>query len=260
MHFSTAILLFPTALLATERPADTVSQSATVGVVAGVVAAVAGPPVRGAEVHVDGIELAPTDSFGGFIVHLRADMRHHFVIRRLGFAPASFDLSVPSGSTQTVDVPLVPVSTSDVRLPNVRITAKETKPDPGIMGFAHRRATLGGSFLDASAIRERGNPPLSSLLRGMPGVMLIPVTANGTTSYQLQMRGRPTLGSCPVEVFLDGHDVNSSGEDLDRVVASRDLLAVEVYPASAWTPVQFMGPNAACGTVVLWTKRSVGGP
>lgn len=260
MHLATIVLLLQTlSPLGVVQP-DTITESASVGIVAGVVTAVSGAPVGGAKVRVDDIELAPTDSFGGFVVQLRGNMKHRFMVRRLGFAPASFDVTVAGGSTRTVEVPLVPVSASDVRLPNVRIMARDSKTDPGVMGFAHRRATLGGSFLDASGIREHGSAPLSSLLRAMPGVTLIPVTTNGSTSYRLQMRGRPTLGACPVEIFLDGHDAGPSAEDLDRVVATRDLLAIEIYPASAWTPVQFMGPNAACGTVVLWTKRSADGP
>lgn len=259
MTFAALILLSVTLARTASGTTDTSRNTADIGTVAGVVTATSGQPVPGAEVRVDDIEIAPTDSFGGFVVQLRTGTRHHFAIRRLGFAPASFDATVVAGDVRTVDVALIPVAASDVRLPNVRITASASRSDPGVLGFAHRRATLGGSFLDASTIRERGTPPLSSLLRAMPGVTLIPLTRNGTTSYQLQMRGRPTLGACPVEVFVDGHEVTSSGFDLDRLVPTRDLLAVEVYPSSAWTPVQFMGPNAACGTVVLWTKGSVDG-
>ena len=34
-----------------------------------------------------------------------------------------------------------------------------------------------------------------------------------------------------------------------------DVAGVEIYRGPAETPTQFSGPNATCGTIVIWTGR-----
>jgi hypothetical protein len=144
----------------------------------------------------------------------------------------------------------------------VRITAHLTddvkRSDPGLAGFAHRRKTLGGPFINQEQIRERGYPPLSLMLRTAPGVSVVSTVVNGTTQSVLQMRGgttAPTKGSgaCPIQLYVDGHPWPQTDRDIDRVINTHELAAIEVYPSSAWVPVQLMGPTSGCGTLVLWT-------
>lgn len=222
-----------------------------------------GRPVSGASIRVDGITLAPTDNFGSAAVSIRADRRHRIQVRAFGYSPAEFFASAAVGETRVAEVPLASISASlATQLPGVRVTVHQMearRSDPGIAGFAHRRETLGGTFINAEQIRERGSPPLSLLLRGAAGVSVISSVVNGMTESRLSMRGTPSLSGCPIQLYVDGHPRPLPPGDLniDHIINVHELAAVEVYPSSAWVPAQFMGATSGCGTLVLWSIEAL---
>lgn len=220
-------------------PGDTLPAVSLSATIVGVVTDSVGSALVGADILIDGIRLAPTGAFGSFVVKVTANRRHVIQVRSLGYLPGQFSLILAPGETRTAEITLTSVATL---LPGVRVTVHQEKPDsydPGLAGFEHRRQTLGGTFLNTTELKERGYPPLSMLLRTVPGVTV--------TRHSVSMRG----SGCAV-VYIDGHPSHGDG-DIDDYINTHELAAVEVYPSSAWVPIQFMGPNVACGTIVLWT-------
>lgn len=223
-----------------------------------------GNSIGGASIRIDGIAIAPTDDFGSSTISVRADRRPLVQVRAFGFAPAEFSASAATGQTKVAEVPLGSIAASiTAQLPGVRVTVHQMdskRSNTGLAGFAHRRETLGGTFINAEQIRERGSPPLSLLLRGAPGVAVMSSVVNGMTETRLSMRGTPSLrSSCPIQLYVDGHSRPLSPGDLniDHIINTRELAAIEVYPSSAWVPAQFMGPTSGCGTLVLWTTDAL---
>lgn len=222
-----------------------------------------GHSVGGASIRIDGINIAPTDEFGSTSISVRANRRHLVQVRAFGYAPAEFTAVVEGGGTSLAEVPLASISSVlGAQLPGVRVTVHrpdDKRSDPGLSGFAHRRETLGGTFINAEQIRERGSPPLSMLLRRAAGVAVMSRVVNGMTVTQLSMRGTPSLSGCPMQIYVDGHSQSPPPGDLDidHIVNTRELAAIEVYPSSAWVPAQFMGPTSGCGTLVLWTSEAL---
>lgn len=219
--------------------------------------------ITGASILIDGIQIAPTDEYGSTSIAVSPNRDHKVQVRAFGYAPAGFSIRAAAGETKTASLPLASIAASLAReLPGVRITAHLTddvkRSDPGLAGFAHRRETLGGTFINQEQIRERGYPPLSLLLRTAPGVSVVSTVVNGMTQSVLRMRGGATVPTkstddCPIQLYLDGHQWPQTDRDIDRVISTHELAAVEIYPSSAWVPVQFMGPTSGCGTLALWT-------
>jgi hypothetical protein len=63
---------------------------------------------------------------------------------------------------------------------------------------------------------------------------------------------------CQVQWYLDGSPYDNSQNDLDQFLRPDDIEAVEVYKSPSEVPVQYQGRNGSCGTILVWTKRSVG--
>ncbi|HEY5087168.1 MAG TPA: TonB-dependent receptor plug domain-containing protein [Gemmatimonadaceae bacterium] len=239
--------------------ADTVPNALPAATIVGVVTDSLGRAIAGGDVSVDGIRMAPTDGFGSFVVEVTANRRHEIQIRSLGYSPGTFSIVAGPGETQTAQIPLAAIANSIAALlPGVRINVHQDEVDrydPGLAGFAHRRETLGGSFVNAEELKERGYPPLSVLLHDMPGVTVATSHVGGLPTAAVSMRG----SGC-VQVYLDGHPASLSGGDnnVDNYINTHELAAIEVYPSSAWVPVQFATSIAAsCGTIVLWTAEAL---
>jgi len=239
MHFLLALAMSVLGPARLRTPIDTIPVEWPSATLVGIVTDSLGNAIARGDVAIDGIRMAPTDRFGSFVVHVTANRRHLVQVRALGYVPESFSILASADDIQTVQIPLAYVATL---LPGVaiRVHRDETDQfDPGLAGFEHRRETLGGSFFNTQQLKNRGYPPLSLLLRSVPGVTV--------TGHSVSMRG----SGCAA-VYLDGHPAPSES-DIDDYVNTHELAAVEVYPSSAWVPVQFMGPAASCGTIVLWT-------
>jgi hypothetical protein len=233
---------------------DTVPVTSQGATIVGVVTDSLGHALAGANVAVDGIPLAPTDGFGSFVIGVTANRTHVIQVRALGFLPGEFSLTAAPGATRTADIPLTSIA---ALLPGVKIVVHEDDPEKfsaGIGGFEHRRETLGGSFVNEEELKQRGYPPLSNLLGTMPGVTVQTTHNEGMSQAHVSMRGVPTIGGdCAIQIFLDGHPASLVDGNIDHLIGTHELAAIEVYPSSAWVPAQFIGPTSACGTIVLWT-------
>jgi outer membrane receptor for ferric coprogen and ferric-rhodotorulic acid len=108
--------------------------------------------------------------------------------------------------------------------------------------------------VDWTALRQQEFRPTRDVFRSIPGVRL-----------RTDSRGRTYIssarGNCPMQVYLDGipiyrPDGPTAGPPppIDQWSVS-DFDAIEVYRGASETPIEFSGRGAACGTVMLWSRR-----
>lgn len=144
---------------------------------------------------------------------------------------------------------------------------------PALDGF-YRRVDLGlGHHLTYRDIQRRNALQLGDLLRELPGVRLHHTDSGGRKPYMSRVSYRDD--GCPVQIYLDGVLMNrrlaqadspgdtlhsfsigdDDGFDIDHLVIPSDIEGIELYPGLASTPAEFIGSDARCGTIAIWTKR-----
>lgn len=133
--------------------------------------------------------------------------------------------------------------------------------------FYHRRRVVDGVFLDEADVAELAGPDLSTALLRLPQVERWEIGPANTTSQRVQIRAavRRVGPYCMPAIYLDGRlaragwvmkgdGPTSTYPTLDDLVSLHDVLAVEVYDTPAVIPIEFTGPGALCGVIVLWTR------
>lgn len=185
-------------------------------------------------------------------------------VRHLGFAPSQRVVTLGAAGGDTLTVRLSPLATL---LPTVAVTASAEPMRIGMREFESRRRVGFGHFADAKDIERTRAHSLSSIVMTIAGgLVLVRVNNRGFTGggYAVASRRYRNLSStdpCFSQVFLNGTRVypEMSGDAretpfaLDQLPLD-DVVGIEVYKAASETPLQFTGPAAACGTVVIWTK------
>ncbi|MDQ2889017.1 MAG: Plug and carboxypeptidase regulatory-like domain-containing protein [Gemmatimonadota bacterium] len=236
----------------------------TLARVTGIVMDTSGHPIGSAEVRLDTAQWRHVSENGAFALLQVVAGRHLLVIRSPGFAVDSLDFRAEPGESigltavvhrLTVLVPVDVVGRPDTARPVIAFS------HDWMEGFAGRKAhNNGGTFLDQATIDRKGAMRMTELLRGVPGVRLLPVLNEyGGDDYKIVMRGASTVSGavCPIQYYFDGHPFSES-DDIDRLVSPHEVAAMEIYPGASQVPEQFKGPHARCGVIVIWTK-SVGG-
>jgi TonB family protein len=224
-----------------------VSLAAQATSVSGTVADAIGTPIAGATVAISGHPVtAATDEDGRF--HLTAPSAGAFSlsVRRLGFAPASRDVTVNAG--QAVRDLTIQMTAVASLLSPVLVNATRGAYKGRLAGYYQRlERRSGGYFIPRNAIDKKSYKNLSQLLRVVPGINTFALKTGGTT---VRMRAR----QCRPLVWIDGVPMPTAEVDLDAFPVST-LHGVEVYPANANTPQDFvMNGNPGCGTIVLWSR------
>jgi hypothetical protein len=192
-----------------------------------------------------------TDDSGYFSVGpIPAGIRQ-FEVRRLGYAPETFDVFVPDSGGTTIDVTISEVA---VTLADVNVRRREL-PNLTKKGFYERRAKkVNGTFLMPDDVDKRQAQHASDFLQQVLGVRVLGMAG----------RRRVMLANtnCDMAIFIDGHYVRSGRDrrgtnwgSFDETVMARDVYAMEVYRNA---PGEFQAPSlsgqAFCGAVVIWTR------
>jgi hypothetical protein len=65
-----------------------------------------------------------------------------------------------------------------------------------------------------------------------------------------------------MQIIVDGQPLYRAGLDklppnLNSDLYVSELEAIEVYSGAASTPAEFNSAGAACGTIVMWTRREI---
>jgi hypothetical protein len=118
-------------------------------------------------------------------------------------------------------------------------------------GFDERRRSWAmGRFLTAEDIERRRVLTITDLLDQVPGLSRVRGIDGGEVLLMRSAFGE----SCAPTVYIDGLMMRGlSGADVDTLVRTQDVAAIEVY-AESQVPPQFQDALSGCGSIVLWTK------
>lgn len=230
--------------------------------------------LAGVDVLLDGgTQRTLTSSSGQYALTGLPPGTHTILFRSVGYRPLRIELQFRSGDTTRFDALLV--RTNVQVLDSVAVTGRVTRGvGVGREAFEERRTRGFGRFVDTEELRRSENRRVSDMLRGMQGVRVVRfeecLGPNRTRCSPPEERAASGRGAtsmvgrseyCWMSIMLDGswlYQSGSSGKvpDLSRDVRVRDLDMIEVYRSSAEVPGEYSGASAACGVILMWSRRS----
>lgn len=252
------------AIVALVAAGSAYGQSAVRGVIS-----TAGRPVASAQVRFDdgASNVAVTDSLGRFLVVAPSAGRHRLLVRALGFHPVARTMVLAPDDTLLLDVSL---ERNVQELAGVRV--EENRPDPVLAPFEERRRAGFGRFFTRDMLAREEHSTLSNVLRRTAGIRLVrrPNDCGGGFAVgtgRTGLQGRPPSclsgarfpDACYLNLFVDGLQYwvtgNPEPPNIDRFLVN-GIEAIEVYRGPSETPIQYQRTGAACGVLLLWTRRS----
>ena len=233
-------------------------------------------PMAGVEVLLEGSERkTTTDAAGRFVLGSLARGSAVVLFRSVGYRPVR--VTVQLVSADTVQVNAVMVREGTQQLDPVEVKAVPAAPRGlGREAFEERRKLGFGKFIDSAELRRSEMRRTSDLLRAIPGLRIVrfrecegPNSTRCSPPEDRAASGRgvgtsmiPRQGQdyCWMSVLLDGVPVYQSGgsrppPDFSRDFRPSELESIEVYRSSAEVPSEYGGAAAACGVILLWSKR-----
>ncbi len=162
--------------------------------------------------------------------------------RAIGYQPRRVVVDVPATEGAIADITLdVLVATVDtVRVRGDRVSVQMAE-------FEKRRRTGFGAFIDENQLNARSPIFMADIFRTVPGVSIV-----SGQSPQGRVMMRANGGTCAPAVFLNGMNVQVPDGNLDAIMNSQEVMAVEVYSRTSNVPAQFDSRNG-CGSIVVWT-------
>ena len=227
-----------------------------------------GRGLAGVEVVVEGTKRqTTTDPSGRFVLDGLPSGVRVVLFRAIGFRPVRVRVTLTKSDTVRTEARLV---ADRVQLEPIEVTGRPSAPRGiGVESFEERRRLGFGKFIDSTELRRADNRRLGDVLARIPGLKMIQFREQlpGGTPGPLELRvassrksGLGVEGPCWMSVVYDGvfiYRAQSSGRPPDflREFSASGMQAVEVYRSEAETPLEFGGATAACGTVVMWSRR-----
>jgi hypothetical protein len=214
-----------------------------------------GRPLAGVEVLLEGTErLVTTNAAGRFELGALPRGYRIALFRAVGFRPVRLAVNLVEGDTVWTEATLVPASAQE--LEPLEVTAEAKRPRGlGVEAFEERRRMGFGKFIDSARMRRSEHRRVEQLVHEIPGVAI-----DWSRHWAYSTRRQGPL-ACWMQVVYDGVVIYGSGDrhrnppDLKRDFLVSELTAIEVYRSPAETPIEFGGPGAGCGTIVLWSRR-----
>jgi hypothetical protein len=197
------------------------------------------------------IAAAVSDSAGRFFLAAPGFGRYHLFGTRVGYADAQspiLELNAAGTFTAelTMGVEAIEITPIDVTVPRNRYL--ETR------GFYERLQAGTGDYRTGDQLRSRNQQTLVDILRGMRGVKIQRVNWKS----EVYLAG----ANCLPQIVVDGVTVRYGGKSLraydaltiEDLVNVAHIEGIEVYRGSSGVPIEFEGPNASCGVIVVWTR------
>jgi hypothetical protein len=201
-----------------------------------------------------------TDRRGIFILDQLPPGEELFWVRRIGYRPETFDVTLVAGDTVKVGIIL---AAAPVMLPELSVEAEGRVYTGKLTGFAQRMLHSGAartSFLTRADIEKQFPAQFIDMLVG------------AGLKRTRDRRGKDTL-TCPrgvtspsraprVAFYLDGALIADGGSMgavdpimIESIIRMEPVLieAVEVYRSTATRPAEFNASGAGC-VVVIWTR------
>lgn len=227
-----------------------------------------GQPVAGVEVLLQaGGRMTATNTSGRFFFEGIQPGSYTALFRLVGYRPILASIRVTNRDTVWVNPLLI---AGAVELPAIETVAEEKHPrGSGLEGFEERRKMGFGVFIDSEKLRKVENLRVGDVLRRTAHVVLLTRfggVANLTLGSEAfaSSRRKPLLTGLPcwMQVIVDGQPLYRAG--LDKIPPNfasdfyvSEMEAIEIYSGAAGTPAEFNSAGAACGTIVMWTRRGL---
>jgi len=225
---------------------------------AGVVRDSVGRPVIAASVLVDGSAVAVvTDDSGRFDVRRLPAGPNGFTITKIGYAPLSFEVSLPADSVVVLSVSMRSVQV----LNTVNVSAERTNMYLARTGFTERQRLGLGSFLTPQHIDSVAMSVITpaALLRGVRGIDVVcPRDICKVVAH--------SPPGC-LWLYIDGVPHGTERID-DFAISPSGIAAIEVYDRPSLVPMDFQGQlpikqgrsmsmASGCGALAIWTKARI---
>jgi hypothetical protein len=241
-----------------------------------------GRPIEAAEVRLrEGDRPVLTNSNGFYAIPGVEPGLHVLEVTHLAYAEREIVVRVDGGQAYQVDLTL---EVDAIPLEGITVTVVPSRLF-GDMVDLQRRMELGfGEFVMRSELETRGGT-LATVLQGRAGIRVVSGPGRAGERF-IVLRGAIDLvqrdpgGETPLQttpgglaeglgfqlcfpaVWVDGRrwsrprsgGVGHDPVDFTQFVAM-DIEAVEVYRGAGSVPGEFGGGDAACGAVVIWTRR-----
>lgn len=194
------------------------------------------------------VRVTEADSAGWFALQAPAAGRYRVFADRLGYAGVVSDtLEVEAGRRTEVVIRMVP---KPVELEAIEVTAERRYMKLEEKGFYRRQAFAPGHFIDAQQIIDEKPLYTTDLLRMIPALVV-----RGHTVANRRATPSAATG-CSMRLVLDGWSLDLRGQSIDDLVSPAEIIGIEVYPAAGGNgaPVQYRGPEAFCGIIMIWTR------
>ena len=223
-------------------------------------------PLAGVEVILEGTKKQTiTDGAGRFLLNDLPTGNKVVFFRSVGYRPQRIRVVLNKTDTTRVEAVLV---SDRVRLEPIVVTGAPDRPRGiGREAFEERRRLGFGKFMDSTELRRAGGVRVSDVLtrlgvsmyehRGDAGLQLLATSSRRT--------GHSTDVPCYMSVIYDGvtlyKAVSTGGippyppPDFRKEFELNNIESIEVYRGAGEVPLEFGGPAASCGVIVLWSKR-----
>jgi len=220
----------------------------------------------GVEIRIAELHLAMTsDSRGTFAFDHIPSGRWHVAPRRIGYASIDTAVDVANAPPPTLAFTLraLPQELDTVNV-SARLHSSAEIPE-----FEARRAHATGRFLTRDDLRANDDRGFVDVLRSRVPGLAFQITAYGVRAYSptqqapgaLNSRNRDAGKPCYTQIVVDGivvYQVAMTGGDPPPDLSeflTRSLDGVEYYSSPSRTPQEPRTTGAACGRLVLWTRR-----
>jgi hypothetical protein len=206
--------------------------------------------IASAEVGVPRLQLTTrTDTAGRFILLGVPIGRVELSVRRLGFEPSIFEITVPPGGGDSLALVL---DVKAITLDALVVGSTELKHMIALEEFYRRRARGGGWFVTRADIEARRSGNVSDVLRGIAGIRVVRL-ARGYGSTVRFVSSGSSRRDCPPVFWVDGQRVENF--ELDDI-PPRDIEGIELYQGPSTIPAQFAHNTGVkyCGAVIIWTR------
>lgn len=165
-------------------------------------------------------------------------------VRRLGYRPASTQVTIAAGTELRVDPALAPVPE---QLTPVQIRVRAEAYDSRLAGFNERKSKHVGYFVTRDKLDRMNSARFVDALREMPAVSVRTLRGGVIT---VSLRG----ARCAPLFFMDGFPATSGTMDLDMIDLS-GVEGIEVYSGMS-IPPEFMVVSGSenCGVIAVWSR------
>lgn len=222
-------------------------------------------PITGASVKLESMNTVRVTNALGFFAFTDVPLgTHELVIESLGHEERRIQVRLSEDKSYETDVEL---STEPILLEGLTVRVMPRRTFNELRDLDIRLSRGFGNFVLREELEQRGGN-LITLIQGMPGVR---VQGSGSTMMDRTVvlrrashivspePGVNRIEYCYPAIFVDGRrfsrraSLGDQPTDLTEFLAS-DMDAVEVYGGTS-VPAAFGGGDAACGAILIWTRR-----